>query len=50
MVKTEVKYGLRNGRTAYWDPDKGAVIIEDPTNGGTVFVPDRGYAYFEDLT
>jgi hypothetical protein len=48
-VKTEVKYGLRNGRTAYWDASKGAVIIEDPLNGGTVFVPDDGYSYFKGL-
>lgn len=47
----ETRYGLRNGRTAYYDPETGAVIIEDPgaEHGGTVFVPEEGKDYFDDL-
>ncbi|MFE4801953.1 hypothetical protein ACFRFL_45280 [Streptomyces sp. NPDC056708] len=44
----EPKYGLRNGREAFWDPDKEAVVIVDG-DGGTVFTPKGGYSYFEDL-
>ncbi|MET8746135.1 DUF6531 domain-containing protein [Streptomyces sp. NPDC004728] len=44
----EPKYGLRNGREAFWDPDKEAVVIVDG-DGGTVFTPKEGYSYFEDL-
>ena len=36
---------LRDGRTGWWDPDKGAVVIREGT-GGTVFVPKSGYSYF----
>ncbi|WP_283215121.1 DNRLRE domain-containing protein [Pseudofrankia sp. DC12] len=38
---------LRNGRVGYWDPSKGAVVIEDG-EGGTVFTPRDGYEYFRD--
>ena len=42
------RYDLRHGRVAHWDPDKGAVIIEDGA-GGSVFTPGEGWAYFEEL-
>ncbi|MCX4834432.1 DUF6531 domain-containing protein [Streptomyces sp. NBC_01016] len=47
----ETRYGLNSGRTAYWDPDTGAVVIEDPgsPHGGSVFTPQEGHTYFEDL-
>ncbi|MDI3390710.1 RHS repeat-associated core domain-containing protein, partial [Streptomyces sp. B-S-A8] len=45
------KYGLRDGRSAFWDPATGAVVIEDPgaPHGGTVFTPKEGKTYFDDL-
>ncbi|MFQ6397628.1 hypothetical protein ACLMAJ_29810 [Nocardia sp. KC 131] len=44
-VQTEERY-LDNGRVAYLDPEKGAVIIED--NGkGTVLTPKDGREYFD---
>ncbi|MBF6194998.1 MULTISPECIES: hypothetical protein [Nocardia] len=46
-VPTEVKH-LPRGRTAYWDPEKGAVVIEDG-DGGTVFTPKDGREYFDGL-
>ena len=43
----QVRY-LKRGRVGYWDPDKGAVVIEDPgTTGGTVFTPKNGKQYFD---
>jgi hypothetical protein len=42
------RYGLDNGRVGYWDPDKGAAIIEDGM-GGTVFTPAEGYSWFTDI-
>jgi hypothetical protein len=42
----DVRY-LERGRVAYWDPDKEAVVIEDG-DGGTVFTPKDGKAYFDD--
>jgi RHS repeat-associated protein len=39
---------LRNGRVGYWDPDKGAVVIEDG-EGGTVFTPKGGYGWFKNV-
>jgi hypothetical protein len=42
----DVRY-LDRGRVAYWDPDKEAVVIEDG-DGGTVFTPKDGKAYFDD--
>ena len=42
----ETRY-LTNGRVGYWDPSKGAVVIEDPVNGGTVFTPEGGYEWFQ---
>ncbi|MFM9587021.1 golvesin C-terminal-like domain-containing protein [Streptomyces caniscabiei] len=45
----QVRY-LKRGRVGYWDPDKGAVVIEDPsTQGGTVFTPKTGKKYFDEL-
>ncbi|MDT0380066.1 DUF6531 domain-containing protein [Streptomyces sp. DSM 42041] len=43
------KYGLDRGRSAYWDPETGAVVIEDPgsPHGGTVFTPQEGRSYFD---
>lgn len=47
MPNVEERY-LRNGRVGYWDPDKEAVVIEDG-DGGTVFTPKEGKAYFDRL-
>jgi hypothetical protein len=47
VPNVETRY-LRGGRVAYWDPDKGAVVIEEG-NGGTVFTPKEGKTYFDDL-
>lgn len=46
----ETRY-LERGRVAYWDPNTGALVIEDPgtDHGGTVFTPTEGHSYFEDL-
>jgi hypothetical protein len=44
----KVRYDLRNGRVAYWDPGKGAIVIEDG-EGGTVFTPKDGYESFKNL-
>ncbi|MFI7657147.1 hypothetical protein ACIBX9_31250 [Streptomyces albidoflavus] len=39
VPNVQVRY-LKRGRVGYWDPDKGAVVIEDPgATGGTVFTP-----------
>lgn len=40
---------LSKGRTAYWYED--IVVIRNPNaaDGGTAFVPDAGYSYFEGL-
>lgn len=46
-IATEQRY-LRNGRTAYWDNERGALIIEDPP-AGTVFTPSDGKDAFDDL-
>ncbi|MFC6009945.1 hypothetical protein ACFP3H_02685 [Nocardia lasii] len=46
-ITTEQRY-LRNGRTAYWDNERGALIIEDPP-AGTVFTPANGRDSFEEL-
>ena len=40
--------GVRAGRVGYWDPDKGAVVIEDG-DGGTVFTPKGGYNWFKNV-
>jgi intein/homing endonuclease len=40
---------ITRGRTAWWDPDTGAVVIREADGNGTVFVPDRGYDYYLDL-
>jgi hypothetical protein len=46
VPNVEERY-LDRGRVAYWDPDKEAVVIEDG-EGGTVFTPTGGKAYFDD--
>jgi hypothetical protein len=46
VPNVEVKY-LEGGRVGYWDPDKGALVIEE-CSGGTVSTPRDGYTYFED--
>lgn len=51
----DTRYGLDNGRVAYYDQETGAVVIEDPgtPHGGTVFSPsdgNNGRTYFNDLT
>jgi hypothetical protein len=42
---------LSRGRTAYWDDSTQSVVIHDPNHvdGGTVFKPKRGKAYFDGL-
>lgn len=47
-IRTEAKYGLEGGRTAYWDDARKAVIIEGP-KGGTVFTPSEGKEFFDTL-
>ncbi|MCX4652055.1 DUF6531 domain-containing protein [Streptomyces microflavus] len=39
---------LERGRVAYWDTDKGAVVIEQG-DGGTVFTPKEGKTYYDEL-
>ncbi|MFI6289521.1 putative T7SS-secreted protein [Streptomyces sp. NPDC051018] len=48
VPNVEVRYDLRNGRVGYWDPDKEVVVIEDG-DGGTVFTPRGGKAWFDDV-
>ena len=45
-INSEMKTGLSGGRTAYWDPERGAVVIEGP-GGGTVFTPKNGKEFFD---
>jgi hypothetical protein len=42
---------LSGGRRAYWQDSSGTVVIKDPASvdGGTVFKPTAGRAYFEGL-
>jgi Pretoxin HINT domain len=42
---------LTGGRTAWWDPGSGTVVIRNPgaVDGGTAFVPTNGRAYFDGL-
>jgi hypothetical protein len=47
VPNVETRY-LRNGRVGYWDPDKGAVVIEDG-DGGTVFTPRGGKNWFDNV-
>lgn len=47
-IPTEQRHDLRNGRVGYWDPEKGALIIED-NGGGTVYTPDKGRDAFDEL-
>jgi hypothetical protein len=48
VPNVEVRYGLNSGRVGYWDPSKGAVVIEDG-QGGTVFTPRDGYDWFRNV-
>lgn len=50
MTNADEVRNLSGGRTAYWK--RGTVVIENPgaVDGGTVFVPTNGYAYFQGLT
>ena len=47
----EVKTGLDDGRTAYWDDATGTVVVVTPNtaDGGTAFKPDNGRDYFDTL-
>jgi hypothetical protein len=36
-----------NGRSIYWDPSKGSVVVVDGSGGGSVYVPTDGYSYFK---
>lgn len=40
---------LKDGRTAYWDDVTQSVVIRNPNakDGGTVFKPTNGKAYFD---
>ena len=42
---------LSRGRTAYWDPESGTVVIRNPKDPdlGTAFRPADGRKYFEGL-
>jgi len=46
---TEKKAGLLGGRTAYWHDPSGTIVFRNPRHpdGGTVFRPSEGRAYFE---
>ncbi|NUS72391.1 MAG: RHS repeat-associated core domain-containing protein [Corynebacteriales bacterium] len=50
MIEGVILHGERRaaagGRTAYWR--NGVIVIRDPSSwdGGTAFVPDKGYRYF----
>ncbi|MBG6135839.1 polymorphic toxin-type HINT domain-containing protein [Longispora fulva] len=57
-VRASVSKPLNGGRVAYWDDAKRAVVIENPLAGelghegqelGTVFTPERGKAYYDEL-
>lgn len=47
LPNLEVKH-LTDGRVAYWDPAKRALVIVDG-DSGTVFTPSEGYNYFKRL-
>jgi Pretoxin HINT domain len=47
VMKSPGKVATR-GRTVWWDDAKGVIVIEEGGNYGTVFAPDRGYAYYLD--
>lgn len=51
IIMTGEARKLSGGRTAYWDSSKGMVVIVNPNtqDKGTIFVPTRGRAYFDDL-
>jgi hypothetical protein len=38
-----------NGRSIYWDPSKGSVVVVDGAGGGSVYVPTDGYSYFKNF-
>ncbi|WP_440717544.1 hypothetical protein [Gordonia oryzae] len=39
---------LNRGREVWWDGQRGAVVIYDPNNEGTVFSPSAGRRYFDE--
>jgi RHS repeat-associated protein len=39
---------LSGGRMAHWDPDKGAVVIENPSGPNTVLTPKEGRVYYDE--
>ncbi|MFC6091761.1 hypothetical protein [Saccharothrix lopnurensis] len=46
VPNVETKYA--QGKAAYWDPDKQALVIENG-DSGSVFTPRNGKDYFDDL-
>lgn len=51
MTSPTAVRSLSGGRTAYWDGATQSVIIRNPfaVDGGTVFKPASGRAYFDNL-
>ncbi len=49
--KSSILKELKNGRSAYWHEESKSIVIRDPkhADGGTVFKPDGGIKYFEEL-
>ncbi|MEU7765026.1 PA14 domain-containing protein [Nocardia sp. NPDC049190] len=48
-IKTEERHNLDEGRSAYWDPNTDAVVLEHPDGGGSVFTPKGGHDWFTDV-
>ena len=51
IITTGQRKALSRHRTAFWSEIEQAVVItnSDDPDGGTVFRPDRGRAYFDEL-
>ena len=51
ILRTGERKDLRRDRVAYWSEDAEAIVIVSPADpdGGTVFRPARGRAYFDEL-
>jgi hypothetical protein len=45
-VMSRPGYDLSRGRTAWWDPDRGVMVIRDARHTGSVYRPTDGYDYF----